>query len=345
MAARCRWFVGIAVLAGFLAAPTWSAEPAKQSRPRLAVLVVFDQMRGDYLTRWQGLFEKDGFRRLATEGAWFQNCNYPYADTVTAAGHASLLTGTTPHHHGIIANDWYESGAFHSRVTSVSSTRYKRLPEGNASARKGGGSSPDRLLAPTVGDVLKAATAKKARVLGLSLKDRSAILPAGRRADACYWFDAGTGNFVSSTYFFHQLPDWVTDFNRAHRVDCWAGSKWRHLRAELDYARYSGPDDVAAEGTGAAQGRVFPHPFPAKPGRLYYQAVYNSPLGNDLLLDFVAHAIDGEQLGPARCAGRALHQLFQQRSDRPLLGAGFAGSHGCHPAVGSDRARSAPSPG
>ena len=205
MGSFCRWMACALACFGGTSTPAWTAEPAKPQRPKLAVLVVFDQMRGDYVTRWQALFGKDGFQRLASEGAWFQNCDYPYADTVTAAGHASMLTGTTPHHHGIIANDWYDR-ASHARVTSVSSTRYDRLT-GASTQNKSHGSSPERLLAPTVGDVLKEATGNRARVIGLSLKDRSAILTAGRHADACYWWDTRTGNFISSTYYFKQLPN------------------------------------------------------------------------------------------------------------------------------------------
>ncbi|HZU36489.1 MAG TPA: alkaline phosphatase family protein, partial [Gemmataceae bacterium] len=253
------------------------------------------QMRGDYLTRWHDLFGKDGFRRLENEGAWFQNCNYPYANTVTAAGHASLLTGTTPAHHGIIGNDWYDRST-RTIVTSVGSARYTRVTAGDT-RKKARGASPQRLLVPTIGDVLKTATGNRARVIGVSLKDRAAILPAGRHADACYWFESSTGNFVSSTYYLQHLPDWVLTFNRAHRVDRWLGSHWARLRTDLDYTHYSGHGDFAATGQGANQGRTFPHPFPSKLGSPYYQAFYNSPLGNELLLDFAAHAIEAEHLG------------------------------------------------
>src|SRR5207253_731415 len=137
-------------------------------RVRLAVLVVFDQLRADYLTRWDNLFGSGGFRRLKAEGAWFPDCHYPYADTVTAAGHASLATGCSPSKHGIIAHDWYDRAAA-APVYCVSSARYPLVPpRPGASERdssgKDGGASPERLLRPTLADALKAATGGKGRV-------------------------------------------------------------------------------------------------------------------------------------------------------------------------------------
>jgi hypothetical protein len=277
------------------------------SRPRLAVLVVFDQMRGDYLTRWESLFGDGGFHRLQKEGAWFQNCNYPYANTVTAAGHASLLTGCSPARHGMVGNDWYDRAAA-TPVYCVTSDRYQRVPPADetagraraAKAHRATGVSPERLLAPTVGDVLKEATAGKARVVGLSFKDRAAVLMVGRRADSCYWLDSRTGTFVTSTYYRDRLEPWVAEFNAARPAARWFGRDWTRLRGDVDYVRYSGPDDVPAEGKGIMQGRTFPHPLTGglrEPGPRYYEALYNSPFGNDLLLDLVTRAIDAGHLG------------------------------------------------
>jgi hypothetical protein len=283
------------------------SEPA-QSRPRLAVLVVFDQMRADYLTRWEKLFQDGGFRRLQKAGAWFQNCNYPYAVTVTAAGHASIVTGCSPDTHGIVGNEWYDP-AEGREVSCIGSDRYERVPPLETKRSSGklkkknldgnGGASPERLLVPTIGDVLKDSTGGKARVVSMSFKDRSAILPAGRHPDACYWLGP-EGAAVTSTYYRDHLHPWAEAFNEMHVTDRWLGKQWRRLLPELDYALYSGPDDVAGEGTGAHQGRTFPHPFggaTSTPDSVYYQALYNSPFGNDLLLEFAKRAIDGEQLG------------------------------------------------
>ena len=294
------------ILCGLLALPSWgvqprpTAAPTSDPRPRLAVLVVFDQTRGDYLTRWQDLFGEGGFRRLAHEGAWFQDCHYPYADPVTAVGHASILSGCSPATHGIIANDWYDRAAG-APVYCVGSDRYQRVPPpAKESAKKPAGVAPDRLMAPTLGDALKAATAGRGRVVSLSFKDRSAVLPAGHRPDACYWLDTDTGTFVTSTYYRDRLHPWVEEFNREHLADRWFGRDWTHLRPDLDYESFSGPDDVAGEGAGPFLKRTFPHPLTGaleKPGPAYYLALYTSPFGNDLLLDLVKRAVDAEQLG------------------------------------------------
>jgi predicted AlkP superfamily pyrophosphatase or phosphodiesterase len=282
--------------------------PETPGRPRLVVLVAFDQMRGDYLERWQALYAPDGgFRRLLDEGAWYQNCHLPYANTVTAAGHASMLTGCTPSQHGIVANEWFERSEG-ADVSSVQSSRYEQVPPPPATDAMPGRQlryasvSPDRLLAPTVGDVLKQETGGQAKVIGLSIKDRAAVLPAGHRTDACYWLDSSTGTFVTSTYFSARVHPWVAEFNQQQPkpADQWFGKDWTHLRPEINYVRYSGVDDQPGEGKGFLQGRTFPHPMTAglkQPGKAYYSSMYNSPFGNNLLLDLVKRAVDGEQLG------------------------------------------------
>jgi hypothetical protein len=271
----------------------------KPARPRLAVLIVFDQMRADYLTRWESLFDKGGFGRLLKEGTWFQDCHYPYANTFTAVGHSSLATGCSPDKHGIVGNEWYDR-AVGKEVTSVASERYQPVPAAKNGKKPANGAAPDRLLAPTLGDALKEATAGKGRVFSLSLKDRSAVFLAGKKADGCYWFNTATGQYVTSTYYRDKLHRWVEEYNRARPADAWFGRDWTRLRPDLDYARHSGPDDVRAEWTGYGQGRTFPHAMTGglkKPGPAYYKAVTNSPFGNELLLGLVKKAIDAEGLG------------------------------------------------
>ncbi|HJT76500.1 MAG TPA: alkaline phosphatase family protein, partial [Gemmataceae bacterium] len=274
--------------------------PAPAGRPKLAVLVVFDQMRGDYPIRWRQLFGEGGFRRLAHDGAWFQDCHYPYATTVTAAGHASIHTGCSPRTHGIIANEWFDR-ASGGEVYCVASPRYTRVPPVAGGDRKrNAGAAPERLLAPTLADALETATDGQAKVVSLSFKDRSAVLPGGRRPDACYWLDTATGQFVTSTYYRDMPQPWVTAFNDAHPADRWYGGTWDRLRPDLDYAALAGPDDQPGEGGGALQGRTFPHPMSGGPLKLkatYYGALYDSPFGNDLLLELAERAIDAEQLG------------------------------------------------
>jgi hypothetical protein len=307
----CRRFLGPVLVAGLVALASCAvlvppaataAPPPDDGRVRLAVLVVFDQLRGDYLGRWQDLFGSDGFRRLERDGAWFQNCHYAYANTVTAAGHASVATGASPSVHGLVENEWYDRAAGELAYCTTSD-RYRRVPPVFPEAegkKKATGGTPDRLLAPTLGDALKAATGGKGRVVSLSLKDRSAILPGGRQPDACYWFDPAGGAFVTSTYYRDRVHPWVDDFNRGKPADQWFGRDWTRLRPDLDYEPRSSPDDQDGEGRGILQGRTFPHPMNAKlagVGGLYYQALYTSPFGNDLLLDLAKRAVDAEELG------------------------------------------------
>jgi hypothetical protein len=297
-----------------------SSEPGPRvpdSKPRLAVLIVFDQLRGDYPARWQELFVKDGFRRFQTEGAWFQNCHYPYSDTITAPGHASVATGCSPHKHGIIANDWYDrvSG---QRITSVQSERHGPIPPPAGGTRLPG-VAPLRRRQPTIGDSLHAATKGKGRVVSLSIKDRAAILLAALRAQICCWFSTTTGMFMTSTYYSDRLPGFVADFNRTRLADQWFETSWTRLHGQLDYARYSGPDDDSAEGTGYEQGVTFPHPLNGGQKKIspsYYKALTTAPQGNELLLALAKKAIDAEQLG--------------QREDPDLLCLSFS----CNDTVG-----------
>jgi hypothetical protein len=271
-----------------------------ENKPKLVVLIVFDQMRADYLTRCYDLFGKGGFRRLLDEGAWFDNCHYPYALTLTGPGHASFLTGCSADRHGIIGNEWYERGV--GEVYCATGNRYQNVPsDASGTSKKNlGAGSPDRLLAPTVGDVLKEETKGKGRVIAVSFKDRSAILPGGHRPDGAYWVDGGTGRFVTSTYCRSALPEWVREFNNERLVDSWFNKPWERLRPDLDYVKLSGPDDVHGEGDGYSQGRIFPHPTNGgltRPGPKYYEALVTSPFGNELVLAFAKKAIVAEHLG------------------------------------------------
>jgi predicted AlkP superfamily pyrophosphatase or phosphodiesterase len=273
--------------------------PPPSSRVRLAVLIVVDQLRGDLPMRWNHLFGDRGFRRLAREGTWYQNCHYPYACTVTAAGHASLATGASPDVHGIVGNDWYDRDAGVSQVAALSfeERTIPYVPPRDPKKKPAGSGSPRHLLSPTVADVLKETTKSKGKVVALSLKDRSAILPGGQRPDACYWMDSKTGQFVTSTYYRDRVHSWVEEFNRGKPADRWFGKTWDRLRDDLDYDLHTGPDEMEGESRGFKQGFTFPHPFADKFGELYYEGVANSPYGNTVLLELAKKAIIAERLG------------------------------------------------
>lgn len=294
-------------------AVSWAQGPQKgDGKPvKLAVLLVFDQLRGDYPGRWKEHYGTDGFNRFLEQGAWYANAHYPYAVTVTGAGHASLAAGAPPSVHGIIGNDWRDP-ATGASVYCATTERWKRVPPAVEAApkpatttttttRKGSG-SPERLLAPTVGDALRAGPRSESKIASFSLKDRGAVLPGGRMGNIVYWWDSERGEFVTSTYYRDNAAGWVSAFNAKKPADRWFGTTWNRLRADLDYERFSGPDDVPGEGTGSAkkQGRVFPHPFPSesgKPDKTYYGAVYASPFSNELLADFALEAVRREKLG------------------------------------------------
>jgi Type I phosphodiesterase / nucleotide pyrophosphatase len=287
---------GIAI---FLAFPEASGQVSSgtQEQSKLVVLVVFDQFRGDYLTKWEKLYDKDGLGRLLRDGAWYQNCHYPYAFTLTAPGHASMVTGCPPIKHGIVANEWYDR-ALRTEVGAVAADRYRTVPESLAGKAKNDGPAPERLKQPTVGDALQ--KMGKGKIVSLSIKDRAAVLMAALRATAVYWFDTIRGLFVTSTFYRDTPHTWVDAFNKERPADKYFGKDWMKLRTDLDYRQYSGPDEVMSEGTGFQQGRVFPHPTTGgldKPGRNYYEAITNSPYGNDLLLELARRAIDAEKLG------------------------------------------------
>lgn len=303
-------FLFLIVLAGLLSAcrgnvaiPVPPPPPAPE-KAKLAVVIYFDQMRGDYLEKWQPLFGEGGFKRLQTDGAWFVDCHYPYATTTTAPGHASVLAGCGGNKHGIINNNWFdrESG---KTIYSAASRRYDLIPAPTDAAKpdptkpppaKPEAGNPDRFLGETLADVVKE-TNSKSKVFGLSLKDRSAIFPSGRRPDGAYWF---AGRFLTSTYYRDSVHPWVDAFNKSGRADSYYGKDWNYFRPDLDYTKYSGRDDGSGEGKGTGQGVNFPHPMTGgkdKLGSSYYSALANSPYGNDLLFEFAKECITAEQLG------------------------------------------------
>ena len=272
-------------------------QPTGQKRPKLVLLIAVDQFRYDYLERFGDLFGPNGFRRLLRDGASWTQSNYDHMPTYTAPGHGTMMTGAYPAESGIIGNEWLDR-ASGKRVTSVSDESVKLLgglPNDPAS-------SPSRLMASTVGDELRLATNDHARVIGISVKDRSAILPAGRHANAAYWFSWTSGTMVSSTYYFPQLPAWVTAFNNAKPADKYFGTKWERLLPESEYTKRVGADNPSWENVPSTWNDTnsFPHTITGgskTPDRNFYTALDYSPFTNDILVSFAQQAIVNEQLG------------------------------------------------
>ena len=257
---------GIVVLA--LAAASLQSF-GQSNKPKLVVAVIVDQFRYDYMTRFDSAYT-DGLRKLHDSGAFFTDAHEAHFPTVTAVGHAAFLTGSIPAIDGIIANEWFdrETG---KTVTSVSDDSTKLI-----GGSGGEGSSPHRLVVTTLGDEMKASGPADDEVIGISLKDRAAILPAGHAAKAAYWFDHESGQFVSSTYYMQELPDWVQAFNHDGAAARYASAKWM-------------PE-------GAAGGSPF-LVLPAMLGKPYYEAMIATPFGNDLLEAFAEDALQEEHLG------------------------------------------------
>ena len=294
-------FVALFAL-GFLFNGNTLLSQTEQQKPKLGILLVFDQLRGDYISRWQDHFVKDGFLRLTSEGTWFENCHYPYSGTVTGAGHATLTTGATPSIHGIVGNDWYDRKEGKSSYCAGSSrwTSIPPIPEVIAApgtmVKKRSSGTPEKLRAETLGDALKRSTNNQGKVVSLSFKDRSSVLPGGMKPDYCYWFDSSSGKFHTSTYYINKIAPWLSDFNESKFIDQWRNKSWKKLYPNKDYKPFSGIDEQTGEGNGKNQGKFYPHPF-GKTEKDYYDALYNSPFGNDVLLELAMKAIKAENLG------------------------------------------------
>ncbi len=246
------------ILALFIALPLGAQNAPRPQQPKLVVAIVIDQFRYDYLTKFRSEYT-GGFKRFAERGAVFTNAHYEHVPTVTAVGHSTFLTGATPALSGIIGNEWWDRAA-KKRVTSVSDDEFKLL------GAPGEAASPNRLLQSTVGDEMKM-SGKGGKVVGVSIKDRSAILPSGHMADGAYWFDGKTGNFVSSSYYFNSLPEWVAQFNASRPADKYVNKEWMGKK------------------------------MAGTPDAKFYAALDATPFGNELILQFAEKAIAAEKLG------------------------------------------------
>ena len=233
-------------------------------KPKLIVAIIIDQFRYDLLLRYRSEYH-GGLDRLLTKGAVFTNAKYIHFPTVTGVGHSTFLSGALPSVSGVVGNDWFDREE-NKHVSCVSDSATKLLGGGG-----GESASPHRMLVSTVGDELKMMVGPKARVIGISLKDRSAILPAGHMANAAYWFDLKSSNFVSSTYYMSDLPGWVKDFNQARPGDKYRGTTWLGHKMPQDPKDYYGNSTTS--------------PFES------------SPYGNEVMEQFAERALAAEQLG------------------------------------------------
>lgn len=256
------------------------AKPEARDRPKLIVVLVIDQFRYDYLVRFRPQFVERGFN-LLLGGANFVNCRYEYATTITGPGHATLFTGAYPNIHGIIGNGWYDRSR--GRTVSCIEDSTARLV-GSGNPRGGLGVSPRNLIGSTLGDELRLASDFRSKVVAVSLKDRAAVLSGGHTANAAYWYDAGTGHFVTSSYYMSALPSWVAEVNERTPAKPYCGKAWQAL------AETPGAGSKLFNEFRLASGETCPD-------QKFLAWIDNTPFMNEIELSFAREAIKNEHLG------------------------------------------------
>jgi len=268
---------------------TWS----QQKQPKLVVGIVVDQMRYDYLTRFWEKFSENGFKKLVNNGFNCEQTHFNYMPTYTAPGHASIYTGTTPTNHGIIANNWYDK----TNKAKTYCTSDENVQSVGTTTNMGK-MSPNKLLVNTIADELKTAN-KQSKVIGISIKDRGAILPAGHQADAAYWF-AGEdeGKWISSTYYMKQLPKWLNELNEKNTANIYLQKPWKTLLSIHDYTESIADNNPYEEVFEGEKAPIFPHDLPAlRKANKNYDLIKSTPFGNTILKELAFEVIQQEKLG------------------------------------------------
>ncbi len=275
---------------------TISAQKNKSTqldRPKLVVGLVVDQMRWDYLYRYYEKYGNDGFKRLLNQGYSLNNVHINYIPTYTAIGHTTIYTGSVPAIHGIAGNDWFDK----TTGKNVYCTADDTVKGVGTTSSKVGNHSPRNLWSTTITDELLLATNFKAKVVGVSLKDRASILPAGHNPTGAYWFDDTTGDFVTSSYYRNELPKWVTDYNNQKIGENLVKNGWNTLLPIAQYTE-SSPDNSPWEGLqGKSKTPTFPYSNLAAEYQVSKGDIRSTPFGNTLTLGLAKASIKGEQLG------------------------------------------------
>lgn len=265
-----------------------------QLPPKLVVGIVVDQMRQDYIYRFWDHFGEGGFKKLVQAGYSFENTHYDYANTYTGPGHSHIFTGAMPAVSGIIANEWFERES--GKVVYCADDKSVKTIGSPSDAV--GQMSPRRMLGTTIGDEMKLWSNNRSKVIGISLKDRGAILSTGHLADAAYWFDGLTGNFVSSSYYMETLPAWVTNFNKQEYAEQYLKLDWNTLLPLSTYTTFCNPDNSPDEGKFKGQDKpVFPYSLAAIRPQYNSDLIRSLPAGMTITVDFALAAIEQEGLG------------------------------------------------
>lgn len=252
-------------------------------KPKMVVGIIVDQMRQDYLYRFWDKYSEEGFKKLINQGFNCKNTHYNYVPTYTGPGHASVYTGTTPAYHGIAANDWYDR-KLKRTVYCVEDTTVNPL----AGSDKESKMSPHNLLTTTITDELKLFTNKKAIVVGVSIKNRGAILPAGHLPDAAFWFDKKTGKFTTSSYYLKTLPNWLINFNNKNLPDSFLKQNWTPILPIEQYTESLTDDNNYETLFKGLDKPTFPYNLnELKEKNSPYELLVSTPFGNNLLNEFV----------------------------------------------------------
>ncbi|QTD37000.1 alkaline phosphatase family protein [Polaribacter batillariae] len=282
------------LLAATLLFSNGNQKPVKQERPKLVIGIVIDQMRYDYLTRYESRYGEGGFKRLLNNGFSLENAHYNYIPTYTAVGHTSIYTGTTPANHGIISNNWYDKFLKKS-IYCVDDNNYKTVGNDGVVGQK----SPFRLYTTTITDELHLAQNMKGKTIGISIKDRSAILPVGHTANAAYWYDGGNKNqWISSSFYMNDLPNWVKKFNTNNNADTYLNTPWETLYDIETYTQSRADNNIFENNLVGKETPTFPKDLKKlreKNGN--FSLIKTVPAGNTYTVDFAKAAIKAEQLG------------------------------------------------
>ncbi len=272
-----------------LKSPNQKAEIAK---PKLVVGIVVDQMRWDFLYRYSARYSANGFKRLLGEGFSCENALIPYTPTYTAVGHTCIYTGSVPAIDGIVGNNWWDKASQRNVYCSEdSSVKTVGAPDGT-----NGKQSPKNLLVTTIGDEIRLSNNFRSKVIGVALKDRGSILPAGHSATAAYWYDVNSGNWITSTYYMTDLPKWASDFNAKKIVDKYYENGWNTLYPINTYTQSTADEKDYENKPFDKDQTKFPYALKQFVGKKY-GSIATTPFGNSMTFDMAKAALDNEQLG------------------------------------------------
>ncbi|MCY7291293.1 MAG: alkaline phosphatase family protein [Ferruginibacter sp.] len=313
---RIKYLFSIIILTSFsqqIQAQKVATQVNEMSRPKIVVGIVIDQMRWDYLYRFYNRYSNGGFKKLITKGYSFENTMIPYVPTYTAVGHTTIFTGGIPATHGMVGNNWYEKTIKKNMYCTEDST-----VQGVGNNDNAGKMSPRNLWATTVTDELRLSTNFESKVIGIALKDRGAILPAGHSANAAYWYDEKTGKWITSNYYMQQLPQWVNTFNAKDEAGTMMKNDWNTLYPITTYTQSTADNKDYEQPLSGLTTPTFPHKL-STVNSVKYSTFKYTPYAATFTFNFAKAAIENEKLG----SGKATDFLTISISSTDYMGHSF----------------------